>query len=194
MLSSTFMIRIFLLLALIPVLASASRETRVINDHWEFRPGKFDDPSRVAESGPGWKAVHLPHDWAIAGPFMPEVSGEQGKLPWQGEGWYRKSLSFEGGDLGGGRRAMLLFDGVMANPVVYVNGRRAGAWKYGYNSFHVDITEFAHAGENLLAVHASTLDHHSRWYPGAGIYRTSGKMQAPPSRRLSRVCQFTEIF
>lgn len=165
------MFRILLLSALMPVLVSAQREIRLINDHWEFRQGKLDDPARAADPGPEWKSVHLPHDWAIAGPFMPEVSGEQGKLPWRGEGWYRKSLRLKPADLAGGRRAILLFDGVMANPVVSVNGHRAGSWKYGYNSFHLDITPFVRPGDNLVTVHASTLDHHSRWYPGAGIYR-----------------------
>ena len=38
--------------------------------------------------------------------------------------------------------------------------------------FWIDITDsLTNHGDNEVAVHASTMDHHSRWYPGAGIYR-----------------------
>ncbi len=60
----------------------------------------------------------------------------------------------------------------MAFPVVYVNGQKAGQWDYGYNSFYLDVTSFIKPGAgNLIAVHADTRRHDSRWYPGAGIYR-----------------------
>ena len=60
----------------------------------------------------------------------------------------------------------------MANPQVYVNGKKAGEWAYGYNSFRVDITPYLEAGkDNLVAVMASNLPLSTRWYPGAGIYR-----------------------
>ncbi|HZV44867.1 MAG TPA: glycoside hydrolase family 2 TIM barrel-domain containing protein, partial [Saprospiraceae bacterium] len=43
---------------------------------------------------------------------------------------------------------------------------------YGYNSFYVDVTDKLNAnGKNIIAVHADTRQHDSRWYPGAGIYR-----------------------
>lgn len=64
------------------------------------------------------------------------------------------------------------FDGVMAQPRVYINGRFAGAWDYSYNSFRIDATDFVTFGrENIVAVHVDTRRHNSRWYPGAGIYR-----------------------
>jgi beta-galactosidase len=57
-------------------------------------------------------------------------------------------------------------------PTVYVNGQKAGGWDYGYMSFRVDATDFVKAGQtNVVAVHVDTRPHHSRWYPGAGIYR-----------------------
>ena len=67
---------------------------------------------------------------------------------------------------------VLVFDGVMASPEVYVNGTAVGSWTYGYNSFWLDVTEAVKPGAlNVLAVHADTRKHNSRWYPGAGIYR-----------------------
>jgi beta-galactosidase len=60
----------------------------------------------------------------------------------------------------------------MASPKVYINGKPAGSWDYGYNSFYLDITPFLKFGkENVIPVYANTLNHDSRWYPGAGIYR-----------------------
>jgi len=60
----------------------------------------------------------------------------------------------------------------MSKPEVYLNGQLAGKWDYGYNSFYLDVTKFLNLnGKNILAIHADTRDHDSRWYPGAGIYR-----------------------
>lgn len=57
-------------------------------------------------------------------------------------------------------------------PTVYINGVPAGGWDYGYVSFRVDATPLVRPGRtNIVAVHVDTRQHHSRWYPGAGIYR-----------------------
>ena len=40
-----------------------------------------------SRDGKTWRTVSVPHDWAIAGPFDPEVNGGSGKLPWQGVGF-----------------------------------------------------------------------------------------------------------
>ena len=114
--------------------------------------------------------VRVPHDWAISGPFdtNPETWGGQGKLPWRGVGWYSKTWRC---DDPAGRTFVLDFGGCMAFPEVYVNGKYAGGWDYGYMSFQVDITPFVQPGDNLIQVRCDTRPHRSRWYPGAGIYR-----------------------
>ena len=88
--------------------------------------------------------MRLPHDWAIAGPYEPQGDPHTGKLPWRGEGWYRKTFTLPATDAG--KRVYLDFDGVMAMPTVYVNGQKAGGWDYGYMSFRVDATEFVRSG------------------------------------------------
>ena len=144
----------------------------VLTDGWKFAK---DPTHTLAAEGVGfddsaWENVRVPHDWAISGPFNPKEHGGSGKLPWRGVGWYRRSLTLDAADAG--KCVFLDFDGVMASPKVYVNGHLAGGWDYGYASFRVDATPFVKFGEkNVIAVRASTLDHHSRWYPGAGIYR-----------------------
>ena len=146
--------------------------TFLINDDWLFARVSGLGIDALEEETIDWISVDLPHDWAIAGPFDPAASGSQGKLPWKGEGWYKRALDLCTEAVENGSRAILLFDGVMANPSVFVNGDRVGSWHYGYNSFWIDITDsLTSHGDNEVAVHASTMAHHSRWYPGAGIYR-----------------------
>ncbi|MDP6523515.1 MAG: glycoside hydrolase family 2 TIM barrel-domain containing protein [Kiritimatiellia bacterium] len=149
------------------------------NFNWRFRNKKEMEQARdVMEKAvaPGtddssWEKVDLPHDWAIAGPFDgPTARGDQGKLPWKGEGVYRKHFKLPANTTG--KRLIIIFDGVMAYPTIYLNGKEVGAWRYGYSSFHLDVTDAANfGGDNILAVHANTNGHSSRWYPGAGIYR-----------------------
>ena len=142
---------------LLPLLAAA-RET-ILSDGWQF-----------SRDGSSWRTVSVPHDWAIEGPFdAASKDGDTGKLPWRGVGTYRRPFVVSAQDAAGA--VALDFDGVMARPKVYVNGKFAGGWDYGYQSFRVDATPFVVAGTNLLEVVADTRRHRSRWYPGAGINR-----------------------
>ena len=151
-----------------------------INFNWKFAKGEQQAAIDPDFDDSAWEGVDLPHDWAISGPFGPLKSrGNTGKLPWKGEGWYRKTfdLSAEAEGL----RLQFLFDGVMANPEIYLNGEKVGSWRYGYNSFWLDVTEAAmFGGSNVLVVHADTREHFSRWYPGAGIYRKVGMRLIDP--------------
>ena len=134
-------------------------EDRVLSNGWQF-----------SLDGSSWSEVQVPHDWAIAGPFdAASKDGDTGKLPWRGVGTYRRQFVVSERDAAG--TVVLDFDGVMARPKVFVNGKLAGGWDYGYQSFRVDATPFVVPGTNLLKVVADTRSHRSRWYPGAGINR-----------------------
>jgi beta-galactosidase len=150
--------------------APAARIVVNFNRDWKFirqDPCGAELPNYNDSS---WKKVRLPHDWAITGPFNPKEDGFAGKLPWRGIGWYRKTFTLDKADAG--RRVYFDFDGVMAFPKVYINGKLAGQWDYGYMSFRADATPFVKFGkENVIAVRADTRKHGTRWYPGAGIYR-----------------------
>jgi beta-galactosidase len=149
---------------------STPRRVEKFNRDWKFAKGAQIGAEEAGFNDAQWLPVRLPHDWAISGPYEPEGDPHTGKLPWRGEGWYRKSFTLPGTDAG--KRVYLDFDGVMATPTVYVNGHKAGGWDYGYMSFRVDATDFVKPGQpNLVAVHVDTRQHSSRWYPGAGIYR-----------------------
>lgn len=149
---------------------SQSREIITLQSNWKFALGENPNAFQKDFDDSKWQSVSIPHDWAIAGPFNINGDGNTGKLPWKGEGWYRYKLNIPSAY--SGKRIILIFDGVMAFPQIYVNGVLAGKWDYGYNSFFIDITDFLKVnGDNMLAVHADTRSHDSRWYPGAGIYR-----------------------
>ena len=173
-----------LTLALVAISATAqTRQEITLSDGWQF----YAVPSDTAQLSqkPTWQTVRVPHDWAIAGPFdkkwdlqtvaieqngeteATEKSGRSGALPWIGEGHYRRIITIPADC----RHAELVFDGAMSEPVVSLNGRKAGYWAYGYNTFRVDLTPFMKAGDNLLEVSLQNVEESSRWYPGAGIYR-----------------------
>jgi len=171
-----------------PLLAQPRRET-LLDTGWKFSRGDVPGAAAAGFDDKKWPAVRVPHDWAIAGPFSPAndpqavritqnheatatlKAGRTGGLPFVGVGWYRRVLP--AGLLSGmGARTVLLFDGAMSNARVFVNGREAGAWPYGYNSFTVDVSALLNPrGPNVLAVRLENLPEASRWYPGAGLYR-----------------------
>ncbi len=167
----------FMSLALALSTMCQAQSRKIINlPSWDF-----------SRDGKAWSQVAVPHDWAIAGPFdkkwdlqmvaieqngekeKTEKSGRSGALPWIGEGMYKMNLQLPKGY----KRAVLVFDGAMSQPVVKVNGKEAGRWAYGYNAFRIDITPYVKFGgkKNLVEVHLNNVEESSRWYPGGGLYR-----------------------
>ncbi|MBN6150579.1 DUF4982 domain-containing protein [Xanthomonas sp. AmX2] len=119
-----------------------------------------------------WAAVDLPHDWAIAGPFIADGPyGGMGRLPSWGIGWYRKRLDLPASDRG--RSIFLDVDGAMSYATVWLNGRLVGGWPYGYNSWRLDLTPYVvFGGTNQLAIRLDNPPDSARWYPGGGLYRS----------------------
>ena len=149
------------------------REVEFLNASGKVIPlGAIYPESELNFDDKGFKKVQLPHDWAIESKFLPEEPNETGKLPWVGHGWYRRVFSLPADFDAEKERYYLDFDGVMSNPQVFVNGRKAGEWAYGYSPFRVDITPYLRGGKkNVVAVLVSNRPQSTRWYPGAGIYR-----------------------
>lgn len=151
-----------------------------LDDDWRFvRYGLQADGTRVEEpegmfevdaDDSAWEKLDVPHDFAIQGPFRMDLSGNTGRLPYQGIGWYRKTFKVDEADRG--KRFYVDFDGVMAYAKVWLNGIKVGERPYGYISFRVDLTPALRWGEeNVVAVRLNTEKLGSRWYPEAGIYR-----------------------
>ena len=127
------------------------------NDDWTFTK---DGTSRV---------LTLPHDWGVEQPFLQENPGESGKLAWWGKATYSKTLQVSADDLQ--KNLRLEVDGAFSNAKVFVNGREAGGWPYGYASWSVELTPWLHEGENKVDIALDNKPESSRWYPGGGIYR-----------------------
>jgi beta-galactosidase len=127
--------------------------------------------ARAAFDDGAWRAVTLPHDWGIEGPFLATGPyGGMGRLKTWGPVWYRRKLDIPAADRG--RKIFLDVGGAMSYASVWVNGHLAGGWPYGYNSFRVDLTPWLQPGGiNQLAIRLDNPPESARWYPGAGLYR-----------------------
>ena len=168
----TLFFKLLICFLVLPCLATfgQSREMITLQTGWKFAKGSNEKAAQIKFDDSKWQSVTIPHDWAIAEPTVVDGDGNTGKLPWKGEGWYRKTLDIPASY--SGKNIILIFDGIMSRPEVYLNGQLAGKWDYGYNSFYLDVTKLVNfKGKNFLAIHADTREHDSRWYPGAGIYR-----------------------
>ena len=165
----------------------AQRQEMSLEKNWKFTRIDIPEAFEVDFDDSRWQTVTVPHDWAVYGPFDGrndrqntaiaqdgqteafQHSGRSGGLPTIGWGLYRNK--FEVNDYDPDKQVFLIFDGVMSESKVWVNGHYIGGWPYGYNSFWFDITKHVKKGENVLAVRAENQPEQSRWYTGAGIYR-----------------------
>ncbi len=132
---------------------------RLFNDKWQFCLTDISTEP-TALSTKKWYNVELPHDWLI---------GDTANLYKTGEGWYKKTLTLSENEISG--KVFLNFDGVYFNSTLFVNGKEAGSWTYGYSAFEHDITDFLKAGDNELLLRVEHQSPNTRWYSGAGIYR-----------------------
>ena len=159
-----------------------------LEKNWRFHKGDVDKAQLESFNDSKWETVTVPHDWAIKGPFDKEIdkqnvaitqngeevatekTGRTGALPYIGIGWYRNTFSIPNFDAE--KRVLILFEGAMAEPEIFLNGEKVGSWNYGYSYFYFDITDHIRGNEkNTLAVKLTNRELSSRWYPGAGLYR-----------------------
>lgn len=151
--------------------AESVRERRNFDSGWRFHKGDATGAEQAAFNDGAWRALNLPHDWSIEGPYSPANASGTGFLP-GGVGWYRKT--FPVAESQRGQKFFIAFDGVYRDSDVWINGRHLGHRPYGYSSFEYDLTPYLNFGAktNVLAVrvdHSETAD--SRFYTGSGIYR-----------------------
>lgn len=178
---------------------NAQRSEYLLEKGWKFTKGEVSNAEAPSFNDTKWKTVTIPHDWAIFGPFdknndLQNVAvtqnfetqaslktGRTGGLPYVGTGWYRTTFHSTPG-----KQTTLIFDGAMSEARVFVNGKEACFWPYGYNSFYCDVTGLVNEDgkNNVLAVRLENRPQSSRWYPGAGLYRnvhvvTTEKIHVP---------------
>ena len=141
------------------------------------KTGGFLEPSSLAYDDSAWKAVDLPHDWAIELPFTndPELTSKGSyplgrSYPATSVGWYRRVFELPATDAG--RRISVEFDGAYREALVAFNGFYIGQHSGGYDPFRFDLTDFANVGgRNVLLVRVDATLSDGWFYEGAGIYR-----------------------
>ncbi len=111
------------------------------NDGWIFTPGFNGTATDAVVDG---TPVTLPHN-AVDLPFayFDEKSYCQ-------EFTYQKR--FVADSSWAGKEVSLVFDGAMADSVVYINGQQVVAHPDGYTPFEARLTTHLHAGENIITV------------------------------------------
>lgn len=132
---------------------------------------KFDDTQ--------WRSLNLPHDWAVALPFVESDNFDVmahgykpvgGLFPETSIGWYRKTFELTPAD--SGKRLTLQFDGVFRNSLVWINGFYLGNNASGYIGATFDITDYVSFREkNVVVVRVDATQYEGWFYEGAGIYR-----------------------
>jgi len=184
--------------------AVAPREQLLFDFGWKFTFGHGTDPSedlgfgfgqsdfsktgdfKFAKAGfddSGWRALDLPHDWAVELPFVHDDSGNGDsqlrshgykplgrRYPETSVGWYRREFEIPASDVG--RRIWVEFDGGFRDVLVFVNGCFIGRNDNGYAPFRFDLTDFlAYGAKNYIVLRVDASFGDGWFYEGAGIYR-----------------------
>jgi beta-galactosidase len=137
---------------------------------WKFFKGDASGAQEPAFADTSWRAIDVPHDWSVEGPYSQQETA-QGSLP-TGIGWYRKRFRLP--ESARGKKVFIEFDGVFENSEVWINGQYLGKRPFGYITFLYDMTPHVTYGarDNVISVKVdNSTQPNSRWYTGSGIYR-----------------------
>ncbi len=140
-------------------------------------PDDFFEKAKSAELL--YRPVTLPHDWQIY---------HVQDLYKNSVGFYKKSFDISEC---AGRYVALNFEGVYMNSAVWVNGKKAGEWKYGYSAFEFDISKLVQAGKNEVLVIVVYQNCNTRWYSGAGIFRDVRLINSPARHLVTNGVYFS---
>ena len=143
---------------------------------WEFRCSKGNNSGR-------WMPIEVPCCWELQG-FGDYTYGRwytvKGQKPSDETGTYRHR--FDAPKSWQGQRVKLVFDGVMTDADVLINGKPAGETHRGaFYRFSYDITDLLHFGQqHVLEVHVAkqsanksvnAAERRADWWLFGGIYR-----------------------
>jgi hypothetical protein len=123
------------------------RTVNVKNKTWTFIKQDIAVATATGTSDPsGWSNINLPHSFDI--PYWRATSATSPAV-----GWYRKHITVDQSVLDAKKRIFLEFEAAFQISNVYVNGTLVGMHKGGFTGFSFDITQYVHAGDNVVAVH-----------------------------------------
>ena len=145
------------------------------NDGWTVGAKTNSFAELIAGAGGEPQLVTLPHDALIGAQRSPSGHAATAYFP-SGSWEYKKT--FELSPDNRGSAVLLEFDGVYRDAQVLVNGSLVAHRPGGYSDFTVQVDHMLRFGApNEVKVEARAHDD-SRWYSGAGIYRSVWLLQA----------------
>lgn len=133
-----------------------------------------------------WQAVSIPHTWMTyettqeLHPFIKYASEDEDAYWWKGWGYYRKQLVIDSSLKD--KKFFIEFDGVQKYCQLYVNGKKVGEHKGGFNSFSMDITNYIDWAVDMQTIAVSVNGYRrdkwqippmtaGNWNVYSGIYR-----------------------
>ncbi len=132
-----------------------------------------------------WRQIQLPHDW-LTELLIDETADATPGCKRRDVAWYKKNLTLTNELI---ESAELIFEGVLGQCTVYVNGVVAARNFSGYNRFSADIGDYLlPGGDNEIAVFVDARRHEGWWYEGAGIYRPVSIRFREDNRILQQDC------
>ena len=154
--------------------------TRSLNGEWALKviEGTADTDEVPAQDG-SWGKIPVPGCWEAYGYCKPSYDKANPLT-----GYYRTTFSVP--TEWKGKRIVLRLDGVLYGYDLWINGKKAGSWRSGYNTTLFDITPYINKkrGSQELAMKVITrfpgsdFDYNDDWAP-SGIFRDVTLMAVP---------------
>ena len=153
---------------------------RSLNGEWALKviEGTADTDEVPAQDG-SWDKIPVPGCWEAYGYCKPSYDKANPLT-----GYYRTTFSVP--TEWKGKRIVLRLDGVLYGYDLWINGKKAGSWRSGYNTALFDITPYINKkrGSQELAMKVITrfpgsdFDYNDDWAP-SGIFRDVTLMAVP---------------
>lgn len=153
---------------------------RSLNGEWALKviEGTADTDEVPAQDG-SWGKIPVPGCWEAYGYCQPSYDKANPLT-----GYYRTTFSVP--TEWKGKRIVLRLDGVLYGYNLWINGKKAGSWRSGYNTALFDITPYINKkrGSQELAMRVITrfpgsdFDYNDDWAP-SGIFRDVTLMAVP---------------
>lgn len=106
-------------------------ENSLYTRDWQFMPSTTALDLAAAQASRNWVPVQLPH--------TPEIDTLDTSTPFQGDSWYRKTITPAPGWQG--KHISLVFEAAMNTAEVWLNGEKVGAHLGGFLPFQINLTE-----------------------------------------------------
>ncbi|MBN1363013.1 MAG: hypothetical protein JW993_20610 [Sedimentisphaerales bacterium] len=168
-----------MVLLVIGTSVAAGQESQIVylSGRGNDDPVRWDFFCTAGQNSEQWTTIDVPSNWELKGFGSYNYGHDRRKSDEQGK--YKRSFSVP--DAWQAQRIFLVFEGVMTDTEVWVNGRSAGPkHQGGFYRFKYEITDLVQPGENLLQVTVSKVssdrsveqaERQADYWVFGGIYR-----------------------